>query len=175
MSNTSQHTCPCITIWLLNPHQSLLVERHSLGLSLCSWSPFLVSFTSSFFLLNAPFATANSAFFFFLCPFPFVFLSISFSVSTMFVKMRLWAYTEWSQMEGVGSGNSPRAQTVSSCFPAWMHPIYPFFEGWGGTSKNLYPTFPPCSYCWILGHSLHPTHKSLGLRKHFVYGTELCW
>lgn len=55
MSNTSQHTCPCITIWLLNPHQSLLQALRSLSLTLCLWSTLFVSFTSYLsFFLTAP-------------------------------------------------------------------------------------------------------------------------
>lgn len=40
MSNTSQHTCRCITIWLLNPHQSFLEALCSLSLTSCLRSTF---------------------------------------------------------------------------------------------------------------------------------------
>lgn len=42
MSNTSQHTCPCITIWLLNPHQ-IFLEAPSLS------EPHFNTFLSFFF------------------------------------------------------------------------------------------------------------------------------
>lgn len=95
MSNTSPHACPCITIWLLNPHQRFLEALLSLGVTLCLritffFSVFYTAFLSSFSwlhpchwhsctfppVLNISYPLSSSS-------------SISFSVSVMFVKTGL--------------------------------------------------------------------------------------
>lgn len=99
MSNTSQHTCRCITIWLLNPHQSFLEALCSLSLTSCLSSTFLFFFFLFFLYLLHPIlpsltASLSLPLFSCLLSLSFFLLTISFSVSTMFVTTKLQAHTE---------------------------------------------------------------------------------
>lgn len=74
MSNTSEQTCPCITIWLLNPHQSFLEALLSSIQPLCVFQRHFFSSLSLLFLcVFSQHATSS-------------WLTLYFSHSVMFVK-----------------------------------------------------------------------------------------
>ena len=66
MSNTSPHTCPCITIWLLNPHQRFLEALFSLSLTSCLWRAFFSVFYLHFLYFFIPFFFCPTSLAFFL-------------------------------------------------------------------------------------------------------------
>ena len=66
MSNTSPHTCPCITIWLLNPHQRFLEALFSLSLTSCLWRAFFSVLHLHFLYFFIPFFFCPTSLAFFL-------------------------------------------------------------------------------------------------------------